>query len=79
MKREISNEELIIKVINNLNFVICYYEIRILSYYLVLWISISLNRVEIIDISRIDLEIRSEDCYYKTKMPFMKIIMLHVS
>ena len=57
MKRGTSNEELMMKAISKLDFVVYFYESGIFGYYFILWILVSPNRVGVIDIENQTLKL----------------------
>ena len=67
MKRGTSNEDLMMRGIKDLDFVLCFHELGMLGHQSINQITVSPDGLGIIDIAKLDIEVASEDCYFDTK------------
>jgi len=72
MKRGTANEDAIMDALRKLDFVLCFFELRMLSHKSILWIAVSLDRVQIIDIAKLHFEKPLDNCYEDTKLHLEK-------
>ena len=68
MKRATANEIPVMRALQNLDFVACFYEVGIFSCISSIWIAGSLNRVGVIDVSKLHFEKSVDDCYLCSKI-----------
>ena len=67
MKRGTSNEDLTMRGIKDLDFVLCFHELGMLGHHSINWIAVSPDGLGIIDIAKLDIAVASEDYYFDTK------------
>ena len=68
MKRGTANEIPVIRGLQNLDFVVCFYEVGMFCSISVIWVAVSPDGVGVIDISKLKFEKSVDDCFACSKI-----------